>query len=1331
MTLDYGDDDHESHILCIRGQVAQSEFRLQRLLADVQPLVPQLGRIHAHHCYFALTASALTETEGQRLARLIDGENDFSFNPVQPDSILVVPRFGTVSAWSSKATEIVHRCGLEALERIERGTVWTLDCSSPISEEQKALLHPHLHDRMVESVLTDETQIDLIFNRSARRQTQYIDVSENGLENLQAASDQYGLALTDSELAYVLDWYENQQRNPTDAELMMFSQVNSEHCRHKIFNASWTIDGEEFSESMFSMIRKTHESNPELTLAAYEDNSAVIKGHRASRFASSEKHQGYGYSTERAHIVFKAETHNHPTAISPFPGAATGAGGEIRDEGATGRGGKPKAGLCGYTVSHLRIPGFEQSWEDPLLAPDRIVSPLQIMLEAPIGAASFNNEFGRPNIGGYFRTFETLRQAGQTWYGYHKPIMFAAGLGNIRRRHIKKKKLKPGDVLVVIGGPAMLIGLGGGAASSLGQGKSGEDLDFASVQRSNPEMQRRCQEVIDRCVALGRKNPIVSIHDVGAGGLSNAIPEIVHASDLGAQIILSRIPNDDQAMNPMEIWCNEAQERYVLAVSNDQMERFGDMCRKEHCPYAVVGVATRRRNLRVVDQFADPPPSRRQPVNVDMDFLMKGFLKIHRRDQRRQLEIGGSESAQQFDFADSVERVLRFPSVSDKSFLINIGDRTVTGLIHRDSMVGPWQVPVADAAVTLSSHKGFTGEAMAIGERSPIALVNAPASARMAIGEALTNLRSSSVDRLENVRLSANWMASANTPGQGSDLYESVRSVALDLCQALGISIPVGKDSLSMSTEWADESGQQLQVISPMSLVATAFAAIPDVRKSMTPQLVAPGDTALLLVDLGENQNRMGMSVLHQTHNLITDDVPDVESASKLKSFFNVVRDLKTHDGLLLAYHDRSDGGLFATLCEMAFAGRSGLDVRVGEECDPIGFFFNEELGAVIQVLEKNVKYVLHRFGQHGLGGLARQIGTVTDGDSIEIRVGDKLIYSRSRQELHRIWSELSWHIQLIRDHPDCAQQEYDRILDSDDPGLCRSTADNPVDILEIEVAGETDGSEDPLYPLFSIGTVQPRVAILRDQGVNGHIEMAAAFDRVGFGAEDVLMSDLVEGVTHLNDYRGIALCGGFSFGDVLGAGKGWASSILYQDELRDMFETFFADTSKFALGVCNGCQVLAELRSIIPGTGHWPRFLRNHSQQFEARLVMVEVSNGNSILTAGLQGLHLPVAVAHGEGRAVFADSAHGERMLADGQVCMRYTDNHEQLTMQYPSNPNGSEYSIAGITNSDGRITAMMPHPERVVRSAQLSWAPDSWGDDSPWLNLFINARNWSNRV
>ena len=1304
-------------VFCARGGLAKSDFRTRQLLDSIRAtLALSLHSLQANHCYFLSVApSPETNRQIESILGIIDSEAVDRSALVAENLILVAPRLGTTSAWSTKASDILNRCGFSRFDRIERGTVWHFECDEALSVSQKSELELLLHDRMTESVLRREQDIGSVFSHRVPTPTRIIDVLSDGISALETANQEMGLALSGSELAYLHEWFVAEARNPTETELMMFSQVNSEHCRHKIFNSSWSFDGEKQAQSMFSMIRATHKGNPQGTLVAYEDNAAVIAGQKANLFAPKAQSNRYQYlAKEPSHIVFKAETHNHPTAISPYPGAATGAGGEIRDEGATGIGGKPKAGICGFSVSHLRIPGNIQPWELAERRPGRIASPLQIMLDGPIGAASFNNEFGRPNIGGYFRTFETSNLGRSHWYGFHKPIMFAGGIGSIRPQHISKRGLSAGDLLIVIGGPSMLIGLGGGAASSLGQGRSEEDLDFASVQRSNPEMQRRCQETIDRCRELGTENPILSIHDVGAGGLSNALPEIVHAAGRGAEIGLQQIPVDDTGMSPMEIWCNEAQERYVLAVQETSLSQFAEICRRENCPWQVVGQVTQGDTLVVKQDDSE------DAVNVSLDFLLGAIPQPDRKDRTRSEDF--SEQMTAFDvasFADCARRTLRFPSVADKSFLITIGDRTVSGLIHRDQMVGPWQVPVADAAVTLAGYQSYCGEAMGIGERSPIAVLDAAASARIAVGEALTNLRSASVDTLSEVKICANWMASASVTGESKALYDAVRSVAEDVCLKLGLSVPVGKDSLSMSTEWQGIDGNQARVHAPVSLVATAFAPLRDVRHSLTPQLKKDPESELILIDLGAGKDRMGMSVAHQAHNHVGGSVPDIDEMTWLEGFFNAIGAL-IKQGQLLAYHDRSDGGLFATLCEMAFAGRVGLDIQIKRDTDPIAFFFNEELGAVIQIERHLTASVMNIFDEHGIGHLVQTIGSISLQDELGFSVNDRLVFNATRTELHRVWSELSWKMQSRRDNPDDAKQEYDRILDADDPGLSFDWDPKRSQNREQSQAAE------PQSFIAATGA-RPTVAVLREQGVNGHIEMAAAFDRAGFEAVDVVMADLVSGRCQLSQFSGIVIGGGFSFGDVFGAGRGWANIILQHSRLRDMFESYFANPSKFVLGVCNGCQVIASLKEIIPGAMSWPGFCRNHSEQFEARLVMVEVTQGKSVFTMGMEGAILPVAVAHGEGRARFDQEADYRSLVNNQDICLRYVDNRNQPAERYPDNPNGSHGAIAGVTNSDGRITVMMPHPERVFRQVQYSWAPQTDREDSAWMQMFRSARNW----
>jgi phosphoribosylformylglycinamidine synthase len=1116
----------------------------------------------------------------------------------------------------------------------------------------------------------------------------------------------------------------------------MFAQANSEHCRHKIFNADWIVDGVQQDRSLFAMIRHTHECHPDDVLSAYSDNAAVISGFPAGRFFPDPADGEYRYHPEDVHILMKVETHNHPTAISPFPGAATGSGGEIRDEGATGRGAKPKAGLCGFSVSNLRIPDFVQPWERDYGKPGRIVSALDIMLEGPIGAAAFNNEFGRPNLAGYFRTFEEDGPDGQR-RGYHKPIMIAGGLGNIREAHVHKAELPPGTAIVVLGGPAMLIGLGGGAASSMAAGSSHEDLDFASVQRGNPEIQRRAQEVIDRCVALGASNPILSIHDVGAGGLSNAVPEIVHGAERGGSFELREVPNDDPGMTPMQIWCNEAQERYVLAIAAEGLATFEALCARERCPYAVIGVATGEPALTVTDrQFNN------RPVDLPMHVLFGKPPKMLRDVAREGGSPGlphlptpgpsplsmngeggrggevstfhgeGGRGGEVSPLADAVARVLRFPAVADKSFLITIGDRTVTGLVCRDQMVGPWQVPVSDVAVTTTSFDAYTGEAMAMGERTPLAVLNAPASGRMAVGEAITNIAAARIEKLGDVKLSANWMAAAGHPGEDARLFDTVRAVGMELCPALGIAIPVGKDSLSMKTVW-DEGAERKSVVAPLSLIVSAFAPVLDARRTLTPQLCTDrGDTDLILIDLGRGQNRLGGSALAQVYGQLGEVVPDLDAPDDLKAFFAVIQELNAA-GRLLAHHDRSDGGLLATLAEMMFAGGCGATILLDDLDDgPLGALFAEELGAVIQVRARDRRAVLTRLAAAGLGECCHVIGAPNGEDRLILRHAGETLFAASRSELRRLWSETSYRMQALRDHPDCAREAFAAACDPADPGL--------------NIRLTFDPAEDIAAPFLADGA-RPRVAILREQGVNGQVEMAAAFDRAGFAAVDVHMSDLIGGRVSLADFHGIAACGGFSYGDVLGAGEGWAKSILFNPRARDEFAAFFARPDSFGLGVCNGCQMLSNLHELIAGTGLWPRFVRNRVEQFEARLSLVEVLPSPSLFLRGMAGSRLPIAVAHGEGRAEFRDERGPDAALAAGLVALRFVDHFGQPAATYPANPNGSPGGITGLCSRDGRFTILMPHPERVFRAAQYSWHPDGWGEDGPWLRLFRNARRW----
>ena len=1295
-----------SLIIRLRGRNALSAFRAARLSQSVITAVPRVCGIQAEFWHFARLSRAISSDETARLERILTYGPEAIAVESRGELRLVVPRIGTISPWSSKATDIARHCGLEAVERIERGTAFwiALRDGRPLTAAERAALAPLLHDRMTETILGSLEEAARLFEHIKPVPLATVDLLKGGVAALQRANSEMGLALSEDEIEYLCEQFSRAGRNPTDVELMMFAQANSEHCRHKIFNASWVVDGKPQESSLFGMIRTTHQKNPRGTVVAYSDNAAIMEGARIARLYPQDDGE-YRYTDALTHTVLKVETHNHPTAISPFPGAATGAGGEIRDEGATGRGARPKAGLTGFTVSNLHIPGFTQPWErDGCGRPRRIASALQIMLEGPIGGASFNNEFGRPNLAGYFRTFEQ-RVAGEV-RGYHKPIMIAGGIGNLSAQHAFKREFAPGTALIQLGGPGMLIGLGGGAASSMDTGSNQEDLDFDSVQRGNADIQRRAQEVIDRCWALGEENPILSIHDVGAGGLSNALPELVHSAGRGGRFGLRSIPSEEPGMSPLQLWCNEAQERYVLAVAPRDLERFRSICERERCPFAVVGEATADGRLVVSDAVFG-----NDPVDMELAVLLGKPPKMtrdvtHVRHELPPLDTMG------LDFREAAYRVLRLPSVADKTFLITIGDRTVGGLTARDQMVGPWQVPVADAAMTLMGFTTCRGEAYAMGERPQLALVSPEASGRMAVGEAITNIAAAPIADIGDIKLSANWMAAAGHPGEDAALFDTVRAVALDLCPQLGISIPVGKDSLSMKTAW-EENGTRKEVTAPLSLVISAFAPVPDVRGALTPQLRADaGDTVLLLADLGAGLCRMGGSALAQAHAHIGNDAPDVDAA-RLKAFFGTVQRLN-REGKILAYHDRSDGGLFATVCEMAFAGRAGvalqLDAAVPAGKSAVEFLFNEELGAVFQVRRPDLPAVREAFSESGLESQLHLIGGVSRDDTLRIAAGAGELFREKRSDLHRAWSETTWHMQKLRDNPACAQQEYDRPLDSDDPGL------------GVSLTFRAD--EDIAAPYVSRG-VRPRIAILREQGVNGHIEMAAAFDRAGFAAADVHMSDIIAGRASLKDFKGFSACGGFSYGDVLGAGEGWAKSILLNSRARAEFEAFFRRTDTFALGVCNGCQMMSNLHELIPGAGAWPHFVRNRSEQFEARFVMVEVQRSPSLFFDGMAGSRIPIVVSHGEGYAEFGGS--GARAAAESLVALRFTDNRGAASEVYPYNPNGSPGGITGLTTADGRFSILMPHPERVFRTVQNSWHPAGWGEDGPWMRIFRNARRW----
>jgi phosphoribosylformylglycinamidine synthase len=1290
-----------------RGSPALSAFRIEKLLSQLKSNIPSISNIQAEYVHFADIQGNLTEDHSVVLNKLLTYGPTFTASEPRGELFLVIPRFGTISPWASKATDIAEHCGLNTIKRLERGVAYYIEADSVLTEAAAKAIKSLIHDRMIEMVLSDFDSATALFDKAEPTEGSHVDILVGGREALVVANTELGLALSADEIDYLFDYFTSIKRNPGDAELMMFAQANSEHCRHKIFNADWVIDGEEQDISLFGMIRNTTNKSPDNVLSAYHDNSSVIAGNTAGRFFADGPKGEYTWHQESMPILMKVETHNHPTAISPFPGAATGSGGEIRDEGATGRGSKPKAGLCGFSVSNLQIPGFSQPWETDNGKPERIVSALDIMLEGPLGAAAFNNEFGRPNINGYFRTFEEKvpgpkidGKQGAEIRGYHKPIMLAGGFGNMRKEHIDMIDMPVGTPIVLLGGPAMLIGLGGGAASSMASGESAENLDFASVQRGNPEMERRCQEVIDRCWAQS-DNPIIWIHDVGAGGISNALPELVNDGGRGAEFNLREVHIDEPGMSPMEIWSNESQERYVIAVAEDRLEEFKAYCERERCPFAVLGSTTEAKELKVHDKHFDD-----YPVDMPLDVLLGKPPKMTRDVKHETIEYKAFET-QDIDLKDAANRVLSLPSVANKTFLISIGDRTVTGQIARDQMVGPWQVPVSDVAVTTTSFNVHSGEAMAMGERTPIALLDGAASGRMAVGEAITNIAASAINKMGDIKLSANWMAPAGHPGEDAILYDTVKAVGMELCPALGIAIPVGKDSMSMKTVW-QQNGEERSVTAPLSLVITAFAPVTDVRSTMTPQLQNKPGTLLVLIDLGEGKNRLGGSALAQVYKQIGDTPADLEKPEMLKSFFSVIQDLN-HQGKLLAYHDRSDGGLFTTLCEMSFAGHCGISIDIaGMSADKTAALFSEELGAVIQINASDVEFIINDLKANGLGDHSYVIGTTNQKDKIEFFDDTAPVFSDTRINLQRVWSETTYQMQSLRDNPQCAQQEFDLILDEKNPGI------SPVLTFDIN---------ENVCAAFIATNIKPRIAILREQGVNGQIEMAAAFDHAGFESVDVHMSDILSGRVSLSEFKGLVACGGFSYGDVLGAGEGWAKTILFNQKARDEFSAFFQRDDSFALGVCNGCQMMANIKELIPGAEHWPHFVRNLSEQFEGRFSTVEILESPSLFLNGMAGSKMPIAVAHGEGRAEFK---HGADVKASHQA-MRYVDHYGAATETYPLNPNGSQNGLTGFTTDDGRVTIMMPHPERVFRTVQHSWHPQQWDEDSPWMRMFRNARAW----
>lgn len=1287
----------------LRGSPALSTFRINKLLTVCHNKHLPIEKIYAEYIHFVDLSAPLTCDQQVTLNQLLTYGPHAEQQDLTEQLYLIIPRIGTISPWSSKATDIAHNCGLAQIKRIERGIAYCFD-GEQLSKEQLAEFISLIHDRMMESVLTKLTDAEQLFTPQQPTPFTTIDILMRGRKALEEANVRLGLALATDEIDYLLDSFIRLQRNPSDVELYMFAQANSEHCRHKIFNADWIIDGQPQPKSLFKMIKNTFEKTPEYVSSAYKDNAAVMDGSMVGRFFADHENNQYCFHQEYADILMKVETHNHPTAISPWPGAATGSGGEIRDEGATGRGAKPKAGLMGFSVSNLRIPNFEQPWEGDFGKPDRIVSALEIMMDGPLGGAAFNNEFGRPALLGYFRTYEEEVNShnGKELRGYHKPIMLAGGIGNIRKEHIQKGEFPAGSKLVVLGGPSMNIGLGGGAASSMTSGQSDEHLDFASVQRDNPEMERRCQEVIDRCWQLGKANPILFIHDVGAGGLSNAMPELVSDGGCGGQFELRKILNDEPGMSPLQIWSNESQERYVLAIAPESLPLFEELCLRERAPYAVIGEATAKQALVLHDQYFD-----NDPINLPLDVLLGKTPKMI-RDVKSQKAKGDEFAVNEITIADAINRVLHLPAVAEKTFLISIGDRTVTGMVSRDQMVGPWQIPVADCAVTTASLDSYYGEAMSMGERAPVALLNFAASARLAVGEALTNIAANYIGDIKRIKLSANWMAAAGHGGEDAGLYAAVKAIGEELCPALGLTIPVGKDSMSMKTTWL-QNGEQREMTAPLSLVISAFARVEDVRKTVTPQLNTEPNR-LLFIDLGCGYQTLGATALSQVYRHLGKETADIRDVEVLAKFYQAIQQLVEKD-LILAYHDRSDGGLIITLLEMAFAGHCGLNIDITQlGANLLSTLFTEELGCVIQVADTAMTEVNKCLSAYGLSEYVYDLGSAIAGDDIIISYKQNPIYQQSRNLLRTYWAETTWQMQRLRDNPECADDEHFAKQQEDDPGL--------------NVKLTFDIHQDIAVPYIVKG-IKPKIAILREQGVNSHVEMAAAFYRAGFEALDVHMSDLLSRKIKLDNFQALVACGGFSYGDVLGAGGGWAKSILFNPAVRDEFESFFHRTDTLSLGVCNGCQMMSHLKNLIPGADLWPRFVRNLSERFEARFSLVQIQTSPSLFFTDMAGSHMPIAVAHGEGRVEVKHDDHLTAIEHANLVAMRFIDNFAKVTENYPANPNGSPNGITAVTSRDGRATIMMPHPERVFRTVANSWHPNNWGEDSPWMRMFRNAR------
>ncbi len=1271
------------------GIQALRNFKVKTLNKKISALIPDIELVSSEYIHFIESKQDLNTSNKSTLDNLLNyaPKANLSNSNFQ---ITISPRIGTISPWSSKASEICKLCGLSDIKRVERGITYHFNRRTN-DKELKAILE-FVMDKMTESYLENIEESKLLFNELKPRNFNSIDILNNGESAIFKANIELGLALSDSEINYLFDRFTRLERNPRDIELMMFAQANSEHCRHKIFNADWTIDSEKQAVSLFGMIKNTYHQNPDGLLSVYSDNSAVMTGYKSNYFEPNEEGI-YKTTTAQKAVLMKVETHNHPTAIAPDPGAATGSGGEIRDEGATGRGSKPKAGLCGFSVSNLKIPNLTHDWEKDYGKPTQIASALDIMIDAPIGAASFNNEFGRPNTCGYFRTYEQ-QTFNKEVRGYHKPIMLAGGIGNIKENHVEKGVISNGDKIIVLGGPAMLIGLGGGAASSVGSGDQNEDLDFASVQRANPEMQRRTQEVISACANLGNSNPIVSIHDIGAGGLSNGIPELVNDSKKGAKLQLRSIPNDEKKMSPLEIWCNESQERYVIAIKEKSIDLFDEICTKERAPYAILGSATDDRHLTLEDSYFE-----NKPIDLEMSLLFGSSPKTH-KDVVTLPNAEKAFNASNISISDAINRLLALPTIASKSFLITIADRSVTGLIARDQMIGPWQVPVADCAISLSDFTGYQGEAMSIGEKTPLSLINAAAAARMTVGEALTNLMSAYIEDIKHINLSANWMCASGHPGEDAKLYEAVKSIGMELCPELGLTIPVGKDSMSMRSSW-NENGKNKSVTAPLSLIISAFSKTPDTRLQITPLLDTEIESELFLVDLGLGKNRMGGSCLAQVFNQIGSDAPDLDNPELFSKFFSLINAFNK-ESLITAYHDRSDGGALISLLEMAFASHCGLDIYTSNLLPEL---FNEELGCIIQVPTSNTDKVLASLDEIGLKTYSKRIAKVNPTDEIYIYQENVVVFQDKRKNLYKKWSSTSYEIAKLRDNPVCVESENNEIL-KDSSGL--------------KVSPTFDLNESISAPYLNHGK-KPKIAILREQGINGHIEMAAAFTQAGFEATDVHMSQILSGKISLSNFKGLAACGGFSYGDVLGAGRGWANSILLNSLAKDEFSDYFLRTDSFTLGVCNGCQMISNLQSIIPGSEGWPSFEKNTSEQFEARLTGVKINNSKSIFFSGMEGSIMPIAIAHGEGKAKF------DSITKTTNIAMQYVDYSGDTSEIYPHNPNGSENSAAGICDESGRVTIMMPHPERVFRAIQNSWHPPDWQERSPWLRMFENARKW----